>query len=348
MNPPPIGFDPTLVEPWLAVNTLRDQIPVEPPCRWTRLEGGHSNLTYQLTDAVGHEFVIRRPPEGALLPKAHDMFREYRIIEALHPVGVPVARPVVYCDDREVCERHFYVMGKVDGQALYSAEQTAPRLDMSARARVGESFIGVLAQIHSIDPGEVGLDDLGRHEGYVARQLTTWYGSWVASADDAGYDDPRVHELHGALMAALPEQGPARVVHGDYGVHNTMVGGNGEIIAVLDWEIATLGDPLADLAYALNAWTEPDDVIDGTDPATALPGFASRADLIGYYETRTGADLSNLAFYRSYNWLKTACIVHGVYARYRRGQKSAEGVDLEALYNRIGISIDRAEAEHSR
>jgi aminoglycoside phosphotransferase (APT) family kinase protein len=337
---PPVGFDPAVVEPWLAANS-----ELEPPCAWVRLEGGHSNLTYALTDAFGAEFVIRRPPEGPLLPKAHDMFREYRIIDALHPVGVPVARPVVYCDDREVCERHFYVMSKVGGQALYSGEQTAPRLDATARARVGESFIGVLAQIHSVDPASVGLDELGRHEGYVARQLTTWYGSWVASADDAGYDDPDVHRLHDSLMANLPEQGPARVVHGDYGVHNTMVADDGTIAAVLDWEIATLGDPLADFAYALNAWTEPDDVVEGTDPATALPGFASRADLIRYYEARIDADLSDLAFYRSYNWLKTACIVHGVYARYRRGQKSIEGVDLEALYNRIKISIDRSRAQ---
>ena len=339
----PIGFDPTLVEPWLAAHA-----GVEPPCTWTRLEGGHSNLTYQLTDAAGRDLVIRRPPEGPLLPKAHDMFREYRIIEALHPVGVPVARPVAYCDDREVCERHFYAMGKVAGQALYSGEEAAAQLDTAARARVGESFIGVLAQIHSVEPGEVGLDDLGRHDGYVARQLTTWYGSWVASADDAGYDDPRVHELRDALMAAIPEQGPARVVHGDYGVHNTMVSDDGEIVAVLDWEIATLGDPLADLAYALNAWTEPDDVMEGTDPPTALAGFASRADLIGYYEERTGADLSDLAFYRSYNHLKTACILHGVYARYRRGQKSTEGVDLDIMFKRMKVAIDRAEAEHSR
>jgi aminoglycoside phosphotransferase (APT) family kinase protein len=324
----PVGFDPAIVEPWLGEHT-----EVVPPLVWTRLEGGHSNLTYALLDSSGREFVIRRPPEGPLLPKAHDMFREYRIIDALHPVGVPVARPVAYCDDTDVCERHFYVMSKVGGQALYSGEQTASRLDEAARARVGESFIAVLAQIHSIDPAEVGLGALGRHEGYVARQLTTWYGSWVASAEDAGYDDPDVHALHDALIANIPEQGPARVVHGDYGVHNTMVADDGTIAAVLDWEIATLGDPLADFAYALNAWTEPDDVIEGADPATALPGFASRADL------------SNLAFYRSYNWLKTACIVHGVYARYQRGQKSTDGVDLEALYDRIKISTDRSRAE---
>ena len=335
----PVGFNRGLVEPWLAAHT-----EVRPPCSWVRLEGGHSNLTYELTDADGQKWVIRRPPEGDLLPKAHDMFREYRIIDALYPVGIPVALPVAYCDDRAVCERHFYVMGKVSGQAFYTADETAARLDEAARAAVGPSFISVLAAIHSVDPADVGLDDLGRHEGYVARQLKTWYGSWLASAEAAQYDDPRVHELHDMLLSKIPEQGPARVVHGDYGVHNTMISDQGEVVAVLDWEIATLGDPLADFAYALNAWLEPADVaLSGMPASTALPGFASRDELIGLYADATGADLSDLAFYRSFNSLKTACIIHGVYARYQRGQKSTEGVDLETLHTRIGSSIDLAQ-----
>jgi aminoglycoside phosphotransferase (APT) family kinase protein len=336
----PVGFEVPIVESWLAENTR-----VEPPCRWERLPGGHSNLTYSLTDAGGGEFVIRRPPRGELLPKAHDMWREYRVIAALHPLGIPVAEPIGYCDDREVCERHFYVMGKVGGEALYTASQTAPRLDEAARGRVGASFVDVLAAIHAVDPAEVGLGDLGRPDGYVARQLRTWYGSWNASIDAADYDDERVHRLHDHLATNLPEQGPARVVHGDYGVHNVMVDDDGRVVAVLDWEIATLGDPLADFAYALNAWAEPDDP--GTargDAPTALPGFASRADLVDRYRERTGADLSRLDLYRGFNWLKTACIVHGVYARYRRGQKSTEGVDLPALHARIGASIDLAES----
>ena len=333
----PVGFDPATVEPWLAAST-----PVVLPITWTRLEGGHSNLTYLLVDANGDEYVIRRPPQGELLPKAHDMFREFRIIDALHPVGIPVARPVAYCEDEAVCERHFYVMGKVDGQALYTAEQTASHLDENARGRVGPSFIGTLAAIHSIDPSNVGLAELGRHDGYVSRQLRTWYGSWVASAEAAEYDDPRIHELHGLLESQMPEQGPARVVHGDYGLHNSMVGADGDVVAILDWEIATLGDPLADFAYALNAWTEPDDPGSAHAP-TALPGFSSREDLIGIYAEATGADLSRLDYYRSFNSFKTACIIHGVYARYRRGQKSTEGVDLDGLHERIGGAIDASE-----
>mgnify|MGYP001825063728 CR=1 FL=1 len=334
-----VGFDVPVVEAWMRAHTR-----VEPPCVWQRLEGGHSNLTFELTDAVGEQYVIRRPPQGDLLPKAHDMQREFRIIEALFPVGVPVAEPIGFCDDRTICERHFYVMGKVPGAALYTAEQTAPRLDASARARVGPSFIAVLAHLHSIDPDAVGLGDLGRHDGYVARQLRTWYGSWTASAEAADYDDDRLHALHDRLVAEIPEQGPARVVHGDYGVHNVMVDDTGTVAAVLDWEIGTLGDPLADFAYALNAWTEPSDGPNAASTApTALEGFASRDDLVAAYAARTGADLDQLGYYRSFNSFKTACIVHGVYARYRLGMKSTEGVDMPGLFERMVTSIELAE-----
>ena len=334
------GFDVPVVEAWMAANTR-----VVPPCSWTRLEGGHSNLTYELADANGDAFVIRRPPEGELLPKAHDMWREFRIIDALHPVGVPVAEPIGYCDDRDVCDKHFYVMGKVGGEALYTAEQTAPRLDLAARGRVGGSFVDVLAHLHSIDPADVGLDQLGRHDGYVARQLKTWYGSWTMSAEFADYDDDRLHALHAQLSASIPEQGPARVVHGDYGVHNVMVNVDGNVVAVLDWEIGTLGDPLADFAYALNAWIEPIDSDEAADVSpTALAGFSSRADLVAAYAARTQADLSNLGFYRAFNSFKTACILHGVYARYKQGMKSTEGVDMEGLFQRIIQSIELAES----
>lgn len=334
------GFDVPVVERWLG-----DSTQVLPPCTWRRLEGGHSNLTYELTDAAGWQYVIRRPPQGDLLPKAHDMHREFRIIDALHPVGVPVAEPIGFCDDRAVCDRHFYVMSKVRGEALYTADQTAPRLDVAARGKVGESFMSVLAHLHSIDPDAVGLGDLGRRDGYVARQLRTWYGSWTASADAAEYDDGRVHALHERLVAEIPDQGPARVVHGDYGVHNVMIDDAGNVSAVLDWEIGTLGDPLADFAYALNAWTEATDAPDAAATApTALPGFATRNDLIAHYADRTAADLSHLGYYRSFNSFKTACIIHGVYARYRLGMKSTEGVDMPALFDRIITSIERAEA----
>ena len=333
-----VGFDVPTIERWLPTVT-----ELTSPITWARLPGGHSNLTYLLTDAAGRELVIRRPPLGELLPKAHDMWREYRVIEALWPTAVPVPEPIAYCDDRSVAEVHFYVMGRVGGRALYSGAEVAEWLDVPARRRAGESFIDVLAELHSIAPADVGLDDLGRHDGYVARQLRTWYGSWTSSVAHADYDDPRVHDLHDRLSASIPEAGPARVVHGDYGPHNSLFAQDGDVTAVLDWEIATLGDPLADFAYTLNAWVEPGDGgVAGADPATALDGFPSRAELTDRYARATGADLTHLDYYRSFNQWKTACILHGVYARYRAGQKDSSGVDLDMLYDRMLASITHA------
>ena len=335
-----VGFDVPTIERWLATVTT-----VRSPIVWQRLPGGHSNLTYLLVDDAGRELVIRRPPLGELLPKAHDMWREYRVIEALWPTTVPVPEPIAYCDDRSIADTHFYVMGKAEGRALYSGAEVAHWLDVPARRRAGESFIDVLARLHSITPADIGLDDLGRHDGYVARQLRTWYGSWTSSVAHAEYDDPRVHEVHDRLAASIPEAGPARVVHGDYGPHNSLFAATGELTAVLDWEIATLGDPLADFAYTLNAWAEPGDVgVDGLDPATALPGFPSRDELTDRYAKATGADLTHLDFYRSFNQWKTACILHGVYARYRVGQKDTAGVDLPMLRQRMQASVAGAAA----
>ena len=332
------GFDVPTIDAWLP--TVAD---VAPPITWERLPGGHSNLTYLLRDAGGRELVIRRPPQGELLPKAHDMWREYRIIKGLWPTSVPVAEPIAYCDDRAVAEAHFYVMGKAEGRALYTGASVRDWLDEPARRHAGEIFIDVLAALHSIAPDEVGLGDLGRHDGYVARQLRTWYGSWTASVDLAGFDDPRVHALHDLLSSSIPEQGPARIVHGDFGPHNSLFSKAGEIEAVLDWELASLGDPLADFAYSINAWTEAgDEGVYGTDPPTALPGFPTRAELAARYAAATGADLSNLAYYRAFNSWKTACIVHGVYARYQAGQKSTEGVDLAGLRSRVFIALAAA------
>ncbi|MBO0730125.1 MAG: phosphotransferase family protein [Acidimicrobiaceae bacterium] len=327
-----VGFDTAKVGEWLAgVAQLQE------PLEWEQLPGGHSNLTYLIRDLAGREVVIRRPPLGPLLPKAHDMRREYRLIEALWPTAVPVPEPIVYCDDRAVAETHFYVMGRSQGQALFQTSAVERWLATDdARRRAGEVFIDGLAALHAVDPGEAGLADLGRPDSYVARQLHTWHSSWTSQAANADHDDPRVHALHAELSSRIPEQGPGRIVHGDYGPHNALFLKTGEMTAVLDWEIATLGDPLADLAYAVTAWVGPGDApVDIADSPTTLPGFPRRQDLIERYVTLSGADLSQFDYYRAFNFWKRACIVQGVYARYRSGQKSTEGVNMEAMLARV-------------
>lgn len=341
----PEGYDVKAVEAW-----IEKHVPsLSPPFAWTRLEGGHSNLTYFIKDQRGEAAVIRRPPRGELLPKAHDMGREWAIISALGPSPVPVARALAFCESAEVTGAHFYVMGHVDGKALHTASDTENWVPERRRETLAWSFFDVLAELHALDPDEIGLGDLGKKENYIARQLKTWYRSWTSSCDAAGYDDPRAHNLQQFLEANIPVQGPARVVHGDYGLHNCLVDEHSRIAAVLDWEISTLGDPLADLAYALNQWTLPHDTNPvKPDAASAVAGMPSRESLAARYAQRTGRALSQLDFYIGFNWWKSAMIIHGVYARYMAGKKSTEGVDLADLRLRIDRSLDQAESAINR
>lgn len=339
------GYDIPAVEAWISTH-VKD---LETPLSWEKLAGGHSNLTYRVQDSNGRIAVIRRPPLGKLLPKAHDMGREWQIISALGPTPVPVATALGFCESPDVTGAHFYVMGHVEGLALYKNTDTESWVSSDKRHTLGESFIDVLAALHSLDPDQIGLGDLGKKENYIGRQLKTWYRSWTSSAKAAEYDDPRVHEMQEFLGANIPDQGPARVVHGDYGLHNCMFGKDAKVAAVLDWEISTLGDPLADLAYALNQWILPGDVNPvKADAASVVPGMLTREELAKRYADATGRDLSNLDFYIGFNWLKSAMIIHGVYARYKEGQKSTQGVDMVDLRDRVTRNINEAEKAVAR
>lgn len=345
MSETPEGYDVKAVESWIS-----DNIPsLSPPFEWTRLQGGHSNLTYKIVDTAGTEAVIRRPPQGQLLPKAHDMGREWALISALGPTPVPVPAALGFCESPDVTGAWFYVMGCINGRPLYTADETREWVPEDKRLVLANSFVDVLADLHDIDPLEVGLGDLGKHDSYVGRQLKTWYRSWTSSIEGADYDDPRAHELQQFFLDNLPEQGKIRVVHGDYGLHNCLTGPDSTVAAVVDWEISTLGDPLADLAYALNQFPDPTDEIEHSpDAATAPPGFPPRSDMAARYAERTGRDLSKLDYYTGFNRWKTACIVHGVYARYMEGKKSSEGVDLETLRMRIDGALTMAEQAVNR
>jgi aminoglycoside phosphotransferase (APT) family kinase protein len=337
----PTGFDAPRVTAWIA-----ERVPdLAPPLRWTKLAGGHSNFTYRLDDQAGHTLVIRRPPLGELQPTAHDMGREFTLISALWPTPVPVPEPVAFCDDPEVIGAKFYVMGWVEGRSLYTGHDVDEHLSLEARAITGPSFIDTLADLHALDPDEIGLGSLGKRDSYVGRQLHRWYASWNASKNR---ELPDVDRLHDLLVERLPLQEKVSVVHGDYGLHNCRVASAGHIAAVVDWEISTLGDPLADLAYAINTWVESlDEITSQPQPPTVRPGFATRAELIRRYEERTGADLSQLDYYRCFNHWKTACIIQGVYARYLHGQKDTEGVEIDVFPERIeralGLAVEAAE-----
>ena len=222
------------------------------PIRFDPIAGGLSNLTYTVTDSVGRRWVLRRPPLGHVLATAHDMSREFRIINALSSTDVPVAPVVGFCEDETVNGAPFYVMEFVDGIIARDAA-AGSELTIAARTNAGRSLIDNLIKIHAVDVDAVGLGDLGRKESYVERQLSRWQRQWEATKDDAIVE---MTELHQRLSQAIPQQGHATIVHGDYRLDNCIVDQSGSVVAVLDWELCTLGDPLADLGLMFVSWAQ--------------------------------------------------------------------------------------------
>lgn len=333
------GFDIPVVEAWIEKNIEA----LSPPFSWKRLEGGHSNLTYLLQDESGRKAVVRRPPLGKLLPKAHDMGREWSLISSLAPTGFPVPAALGFCADTDVTGALFYVMGFSEGRPLHSADETSEWVAEDRRVTLAHSFIDTLAELHAFDPDEIGLGELGKKEGYIERQIKTWYRSWQSSIEPAKFDDPRAHELKQFFLDHQPEQGMARVVHGDYGFHNCLIGADSKVSAVIDWEISTLGDPLADLGYTLKAWPESEqDVAASPTAPTSAGGFPYRAELAQRYADRTGCSIDMLDYYIGFNHWKSAAILHGVYARYMAGQKSTDGIDVDLVMTRILSSLNGA------
>jgi aminoglycoside phosphotransferase (APT) family kinase protein len=226
------------------------------------------------------------------------------------------------CDDPDVNGAPFYVMDFVDGLVVRDAD-VARGLDVGVRARASQSIAEVLARIHAVELDAVGLSDLGRHDGYLERQLKRWYGQFEKSKTR---EVPELDAVHDELSARVPPQGPATIVHGDYRLDNCMVGPDGTICAVLDWELCTLGDPLADVGLLMVYWTDPDDVSPaGISGATALDGFYRRAELVHAYGELSGRDVSAVDYYVAFGYWKLACIIEGVYARYKGGAMGHRG-----------------------
>ena len=295
-----------------------------PPLEFSLIAGGHSNLTYKFVDARGAAFVLRRPPLGHVLESAHDMGREHRIIAALWGTGVPVAPALGLCSDATVNDAPFYLMRFVEGVVPHDA---AALRDTPAgeRRRLGERVIEALAQLHRINPDDVGLGDLGRKEAYLARQLRRWSKQWVATKT---HEIPEMEESERLLRETMPEQVGTAIVHGDYRLGNMIVAG-GDIRAILDWELCTLGDPLADVGYLLNNWTLPGEP--GAElMATGAGGFPDRDELCAAYAEATGRDLANIGYYRAFSHWRLAAIGQGVYKRYLVGAMGeSRGMDLD-------------------
>ena len=269
------------------------------------------------------------------------MAREHKIIAALRTTPVPVPPALGFCDDLAVNGAPFYVMGFVPGHVIRDRVTAEALLTPAARARAGFSLAETLAAIHAVDVDAVGLGDLGRKEGYLARQLKRWYGQWNSQKTR---ELPAVDRVHDVLVDRIPEQHGASVVHGDYRLDNCMVDDDGEVIAVLDWEICTLGDPLADVGLLLVYHTGPDDEPSAwTSPATTAPGFPNRAELVERYAAVSGRDVSNIDVYVAFAFWKLACILEGVYARYLGGALGQrDPVELEPFKTQVDQAAAQA------
>ncbi|MEU6994361.1 phosphotransferase family protein [Streptomyces sp. NPDC046465] len=286
------------------------------------IEGGRSNLTYAVTDGATR-WVVRRPPLGHVLATAHDMKREHRVIEALHPTDVPVPAPVLLCEDDAVLGAPFYVMEFVDGTPFRTAEELAPLGPERTRDAV-LGLVDTLVDLHAVDPAAIGLGDFGRPEGFLDRQLRRWGKQLDASRSR---ELTGIDELHAALGRALPDSPAPAVVHGDYRLDNVLIGDDVRIKAILDWEMSTLGDPLTDLGLLVMYSAElevPDSPVSTTAGA---PGHPDPAELIERYAARSGRDVSAVSWYTAFAWFKLAVILEGIHYRYTLGQTVGAGFD---------------------
>ena len=326
------GVDLDKLRPW-----FREQVAPVEELGAELIGHGRSNLTYRIAGGgqrpdgrASARWVLRRPPLSHVQPTAHDMQREYRVISALAKTPVPVPRTFALCTDPEVLGVPFYVMEYVEGIVPVNPEEVASRFDEGQRQRLGEELIDTLAALHAVDPAAVGLADFGRPQGYIERQVRR-FSEQLARVKTR--ELPELEELARRLAASIPSESGATIVHGDFRLDNTVVDARGHIAAVLDWEMSTLGDPLADLGILRMYWRDRD--ADASLAATiggagviTLPGFPTWQEASARYEQKTGRDLSHLDFYIVLAHFKLAVILENMHARFKAGGTVGPGFEL--------------------
>lgn len=322
------GLDLDRLSAWLS-----DAVPgASTDLSATLLTGGKSNLTYAVTDGMS-TWIVRRPPLGHVLATAHDMDREYRVMAALQATDVPVPRTYAMCPDADVLGAEFYVMERCAGTPYRRADELASLGAERTRA-ISERLVDSLTALHAVDPAAVGLADFGRAEGFLARQVRLWRKQFDASRTR---DLPAAEELYALLEENIPAESAAGIVHGDFRLDNVLVDGDDRVTAVLDWEMATLGDPLSDLALMLTYHRLGDTTGANSDivsNVSTAPGFLSEQQIIERYSQGSSRDLSSFGFYLGLAAFKLAAIVQGIHYRYLNGKTVGPGFD------RIGEAID--------
>jgi aminoglycoside phosphotransferase (APT) family kinase protein len=334
-----VGINAANVTAW-----FEEHVPgMVAPLTFTLIAGGRSNLTFRVEDADGQAWALRRPPLHHVLPSAHDMVREHRLMSSLRPAGIPVPVTVGLCTDEAINERPFYVMEFVEGHIVRTAPEAELAFDVATRRSVGDHMADTLAALHAVSPEAVGLGDLGRHEGYIERQLKRWRGQYeqmqVEGVDHGGL----VERVGDELGRRVPPQQRTSVVHGDYRMDNVVLDDAGRVRAILDWEICTLGDPLADLGLLMVYWAEPTDTMAvlGLSPTTA-PGFSTRAQIQERYAAASSLDVSGLGYYMAFGYWKLACILQGVYARYVAGAGAGDTGSVDTFPQQVARLAEMA------
>ncbi len=332
----PPGINPVNVDNWLREAGLVG------PFTFSLIAGGKSNLTYRFTDASGDRYVLRRPPLGHVLATAHDVAREHRIISALQNSAVPVAPVVGLCTDDAVNGAPFSVMRFVDGVVLDSpaAGDAVPE---AVRAHASDQLLDVMVALHSVDIDAVGLGELARRGGYLDRQLKRWKSQWDQSKSR---DLPLMDQVHAGLIASQPEEHTVGIVHGDYRFGNCIVDpATGDLCAVLDWELCTLGDVLADIGYLLVYWSDPAGPQLAENDPSGRPGFPSRDEVVRRYTAATGRSVADIQYFEAFSCWRLACIAEGVLARYAAGvMGDSTGFDLALSQQRVDALAKRAAA----
>ena len=334
-----MGINEVNVSRWMC-----EHVGASAPLSFELIAGGRSNLTYRVTDATGQAFALRRPPTSHVLPTAHDMVREHTIIAALHPLDIPVARPLGLCTDESVNDRPFYVMEFVDGAILRTRSDAEATFDVAERRVIGDNLAATLARLHDVDVDKAGLAGLARHEGYIERQLRRWRTQYEQMSVEGVDYDGIVETVGDQLAASIPAQQRVSVVHGDYRLDNTVLDEHGTVKAILDWEICTLGDPMADLGLLLVYWAEPADPTEallGAAPTTAK-GFSSRAEVLAAYTSHSDLDVSQVAYYQAFGYWKLACIMQGVFARYSAGATAGDQGSVVEYPQHIKMLVEMA------
>ena len=330
------GIHVERVSAWLA-----ERAEITGALQFKLIAGGRSNMTFTVTDAAGRRFVLRRPPMGKLLPSAHDMAREHKLMASLAGTAVPVPEMVGLCQDPSVNERDFYVMRFLDGIVVRSVE-VGRTLSEAVRTRMSHELIRTLCALHRVDIDAIGLGNFAKREGYIERQLKRWSGQWEQSKTR---ELPLIDRVRDTLAARMPPASPATIAHGDYRLSNCMMNPAGPVAGVLDWELCTLGEPMADLGGLLGYWYAPQQPGQRGDPeTTALPGFLSADEMAGLYAEEMGVALTTVDYYRAFAQWRLACIGEGVYARYLGGQQGSqdEELDLDSYQASIPRRVEQA------